>query len=579
VLVLSGISACGGDACPEGSIDVDGRCLAFDAGALDAGRADAAGLDGGPVGTDAPLPDVYVPEGVDAGELPDVFVALPDAAIPPDACVPMTFYTDGDGDGHGDPAAPITTCSMPSGAATLSDDCNDAAMAIHPGATEACDGVDQDCDGRFDEGSGPIGAFFVDADGDGHGAIGGASVMACAAPPGRAAIADDCNDGAPGVYPGAPELCSGVDEDCDHAIDESIQRLLRTPHEVVPTGGVTFDFASAAPLADGYALAYQTSSGPVARHVRRDGTTLGSPVAFGSTSNLGPTIAATGPSRVAVFYSRNVSGLTYANYAVSVDFATEPPTVGPEIMIATATNSLGVTSAALEGRLLVSWTSSSVAYGRTYALDLTDPSPVATLFSFSTSWGFVAGEGSTWVFSSGTRPGTSRDDCYLQRLTVSPLAVGAEVITLGDGSAECFAFAGATSAGHAQALLSYAAASRMESVELTLGASAAIVRRATVASTAIVGPFGTTFPGFATSGAGSDFTYGTAPDASTTVGQWIHLDGGASLTGPSPFGTARYISSLSMARQSSQHGVIVYVATPTGGGASHGLWIQEMGCE
>ena len=52
-------------------------------------------------------------------------------------CVEVAPIRDGDGDGHAPPP-----CGM---------DCDDESATIAPGATELCDLVDQDCDGRIDE--------------------------------------------------------------------------------------------------------------------------------------------------------------------------------------------------------------------------------------------------------------------------------------------------------------------------------------------------------------------------------------------------------------------------------------------
>ncbi len=59
-------------------------------------------------------------------------------------------------------------------------------------------------------------AWFVDADGDGHGA--GEPFYACTAPSGTSASGEDCDDTAPEVSPeGSDECGNGVDEDCDGA--------------------------------------------------------------------------------------------------------------------------------------------------------------------------------------------------------------------------------------------------------------------------------------------------------------------------------------------------------------------------
>ncbi|MCK6528037.1 putative metal-binding motif-containing protein [Myxococcota bacterium] len=72
------------------------------------------------------------------------------------------------------------------------EDCDDSDPAVHPGAEEACNGRDDDCDGLVPEGE-------ADGDGDGH--------LAC----------DDCDDANPSVHPGAPDECGGIDQDCDPA--------------------------------------------------------------------------------------------------------------------------------------------------------------------------------------------------------------------------------------------------------------------------------------------------------------------------------------------------------------------------
>jgi hypothetical protein len=78
----------------------------------------------------------------------------------------LTFYTDGDGDGYGDPEATVVDCALPEGAVENSDDCDDEDPEVSPAGHEVCsDGVDQDCDDQdsictFD------GEFELDRDAD-----------------------------------------------------------------------------------------------------------------------------------------------------------------------------------------------------------------------------------------------------------------------------------------------------------------------------------------------------------------------------------------------------------------------------
>ena len=96
-------------------------------------------------------------------------------------------------------------------------DCDDTDPAVHPGAIEYCNGVDDDCDNDIDEDAG--GVYYLDTDGDGYGDP-NATVQSCDTPTGVADNGADCDDSDPSVHPGADELNNEVDDDCDGDIDE-----------------------------------------------------------------------------------------------------------------------------------------------------------------------------------------------------------------------------------------------------------------------------------------------------------------------------------------------------------------------
>ncbi len=67
----------------------------------------------------------------------------------------VTYYRDRDGDTFGDPSMSQVACDgRPAGFVTNNTDCDDRAgpgPLRYPGATEVCDGLDNDCDGDLDE--------------------------------------------------------------------------------------------------------------------------------------------------------------------------------------------------------------------------------------------------------------------------------------------------------------------------------------------------------------------------------------------------------------------------------------------
>jgi hypothetical protein len=143
------------------------------------------------------------------------------AGVDVGASDPSTWYLDFDGDLSGGTTITASACTAPAGYVGDSGDCNDADAAVHPGATELCNAVDDNCDGEVDEDSAADAtAWFADGDGDGYGDAGSA-YAACLVPAGYVADAADCDDTDAGVNPGADELCDGsTDEDCDGDVDE-----------------------------------------------------------------------------------------------------------------------------------------------------------------------------------------------------------------------------------------------------------------------------------------------------------------------------------------------------------------------
>ena len=181
-----------------------------DAGAPDAGPPDAGAPDGSP---DASSPDASSPDA-----------SSPDAS-PPDACPIAPERCNGqddDCDGRVDEGFPDLglACTSGLGACTTPGRlvCNADGQAVvcdarpGQGGVETCNAADDDCDGRSDEALAPEPCYI--------GPPGTAGVGIC-----RSGLAR-CVDGERGacegqVLPGAIEECAnGQDDDCNGAVDE-----------------------------------------------------------------------------------------------------------------------------------------------------------------------------------------------------------------------------------------------------------------------------------------------------------------------------------------------------------------------
>ena len=131
----------------------------------------------------------------------------------------VVFYLDLDGDGFGDPTTMDMACEQPKGSVLNPDDCDDNNESINPFASEVCDSLDNNCNDRIDEGL--LHTLYADMDGDGFGDI-NSSIIACEFPDGYVINRDDCDDSTIMVFPNRPEICDGLDNNCNGEIDEGV---------------------------------------------------------------------------------------------------------------------------------------------------------------------------------------------------------------------------------------------------------------------------------------------------------------------------------------------------------------------
>jgi len=160
---------------------------------------------------------------------------------------PTMYYADVDGDTYGNPNAPVNSCLPLPGLVLNNLDCNDNNAAVNPnlvwyqdvdmdgfgnvsvtqtGCTAPAGYVanSTDCDDN-DSTANAFTTYYQDADMDGFGNV-GAPLSNCGLPAGYVTDSTDCDDSDSTSYPGAIEVCDGVDNNCDNSIDEGLNLTL-----------------------------------------------------------------------------------------------------------------------------------------------------------------------------------------------------------------------------------------------------------------------------------------------------------------------------------------------------------------
>jgi len=138
-----------------------------------------------------------------------------------------TYYADSDGDGFGNAGNSISRCATapPSGYSVYDTDCDDNDADNYPGNVETCDGQDNNCDGLVDDADSNVtgqNTYYADSDMDGFGDAGN-SISTCASAPPNGYLVNntDCDDTDDTIFPGATELCDGIDNNCNNIVDEN----------------------------------------------------------------------------------------------------------------------------------------------------------------------------------------------------------------------------------------------------------------------------------------------------------------------------------------------------------------------
>ncbi len=197
---------------PELCDSIDSDC---DGDLID-GEPDTDG-DGTADGLDADDDDDLFPDTVDCEPLdPSIYPLAPESCDEIDSDCDGSLvdeFDDTDGDGIPDCIDTGNDDDLDGDGYTDDVDCDDTDPDIHPDAVDVPDdGIDQDCDG-VDEVT-----CFTDADGDEYGSDAAGPSVGGECADGTTSLPGDCDDGDDDVNPGAPELCNGVDDDCDDVV-------------------------------------------------------------------------------------------------------------------------------------------------------------------------------------------------------------------------------------------------------------------------------------------------------------------------------------------------------------------------
>lgn len=404
---------------------------------------------------------------------------------------------------------------------------------------------------------------FVDEDLDGHGDPTREEERCTpVAATGFVASSDDCDDDVRSTAPGADELCDGVDQDCDGAVDEGLQGLIGTPLSLGPETDVDSMMLHAEAVGGSYVVAWNRQEGVMGARFDATGAPLASPQRLvQNDSEAFLRVVALDATHVVVV------SLHRRELEKGTGFDATPVTVAPSFEIGE--------TVLLEPTFLTS--NAAVAFDGTDLTTIFDHETQPAAIVNDASLGLVARaltpaatfeaprslhvlDDRLWLLEGALtlRRLSSRTLVEEQRIDLPITDALARVATL-DARGLTAVVGDESSIGVAHVAL---ADLEVEPAPITR-TTWAIARPVAIA------------PALSSSEAGADLVSGSI-DGAELVLSYAHVDPRGGAHTEDEIARATLVRHVTMARLSSRAGAIFYAATDVAGGA---LYMQRIGCE
>jgi hypothetical protein len=441
-----------------------------------------------------------------------------------------------------------------------------------------------------------VSVFYRDADEDAFGDTAD-MITACAAPAGYVALGGDCAPEDPSVHPEALEVCDGVDQDCDEAVDEEapfapgraescdgadqdcdgradegLPLALGSAVDIAPSQTRVAQVALVA-VASGYAAVWVDQSGGrlTAQLLDEEGGPRSSRILLDGEASE-PTAALLDGDRIVVTWRTPAAG-GGSDLRARIVRLDDGEADAPVTVSAGSSSWLG--TAVGESRIAFAYVFGSEVRARTYALDLRSPSPDAAIYS---PMKFVRMQRVGLAPVAGAEPyfmlgvvGLSVERSFVDRVSYEPLASEGSLLRVDTGPDYARRVVLSSAGDRVDAML---ANGGIELVRMTPGALASpLVADPGIAIERAPGNAAIETIALASTLGGTDLAYVTDDGELAVAHRFVDRDGNVSAR--LLFGRASAISGVAVARRAPRSGGVLYETGPVPGS----VVFQPIRCE